>query len=176
MESGRRLLTEAVWKRHSTALGEFLLAATEKGLCSLGWAAPGDLARLEAWGERHGVLIVGEDTGARLDRACAQLTAFCKGELRAFDLSLDMRGTKFQLAVWHELCAIPFGTTLTYGELARRVENPGGSRAVGSANGKNPIPVVVPCHRVVAADGLGGFSGGLERKEALLALEGARLF
>jgi methylated-DNA-[protein]-cysteine S-methyltransferase len=90
-----------------------------------------------------------------------------------FDLPLAPQGTQFQLAVWRELQRIPYGQTVSYGELARRIGNPKASRAVGSANGANQIPIVIPCHRVIAAGGkLGGFGGGLPVKEALLALEG----
>jgi methylated-DNA-[protein]-cysteine S-methyltransferase len=90
----------------------------------------------------------------------------------SFDLRLRMDGTSFQHRVWHELCKIPFGGTISYIELARRVGNPRASRAVGGANGKNPIAVIVPCHRVIAADGgLGGYGGGLDRKRWLLEHE-----
>ncbi len=95
---------------------------------------------------------------------------------RDFDLALAPEGTAFQLRVWTELRRIPYGHTLSYGELAERVGNRKGSRAVGAANGANPIGLVVPCHRVIGADGsLTGYGGGLPIKEALLQLEGARL-
>jgi methylated-DNA-[protein]-cysteine S-methyltransferase len=101
-----------------------------------------------------------------------QLEAYFAGELRDFDLPLRMEGTPFQLIVWRELQAIPYGETITYGELARRIDNPKGSRAVGLANGANPIPIVVPCHRVIGSNGkLTGFGGGLDTKEKLLTLE-----
>ena len=92
-----------------------------------------------------------------------------------FDLDLDLRGTPFQLRVWDELQRIPQGEVRTYGELAASLGQPGAGRAVGGANGRNPIPLIVPCHRVVASDGLGGFTGGLEWKERLLAHEGVLL-
>jgi len=101
-----------------------------------------------------------------------QLTAYFAGELREFDLPLRMEGTPFQLSVWRALRDIPYGETISYGELARRIGNPKGSRAVGLANGANPIPIVVPCHRVNGSNGkLTGFGGGLPTKERLLALE-----
>jgi methylated-DNA-[protein]-cysteine S-methyltransferase len=101
-----------------------------------------------------------------------QLREYFAGERTEFDLPLAPQGTKFQRSVWQRLREIPYGETISYGELARRVGNPKASRAVGSANGKNPIPIVIPCHRVIASDGgLGGFGGGLSVKEALLALE-----
>jgi methylated-DNA-[protein]-cysteine S-methyltransferase len=101
-----------------------------------------------------------------------QLEAYFEGELSEFDVPLNPAGTPFQRRVWEELRRIPYGTTISYGELARRVGNPAASRAVGAANGKNPIAIIVPCHRVIASDGgLGGFGGGLDRKEWLLGLE-----
>ena len=104
--------------------------------------------------------------------ARGQLEEFFAGERREFSLALAPAGTAFQLAVWQALRAIPYGTTITYGELARRIGNPRAVRAVGLANGRNPLSVIVPCHRVIGADGtLTGYSGGLERKRILLALE-----
>ena len=101
-----------------------------------------------------------------------QLDAYFARELRQFDLPLKPTGTSFQLIVWRALQEIPYGTTTSYGELARRIGNPNGPRAVGLANGKNPLPVVVPCHRVIGANGkLVGFGGGLPRKVILLELE-----
>lgn len=102
----------------------------------------------------------------------AQLLAYLAGELRVFELALAMQGTDFQRRVWQALTQIPHGETISYGELARRVGQPGASRAVGSANNRNPIAIVVPCHRVVGADGrLVGFGGGLPRKQWLLQHE-----
>ncbi len=112
---------------------------------------------------------------AVLERAREQLREYFAGRRTAFDLPLAPRGTEFQRAVWREIAAIPFGETLSYAEVARRVGRPGAARAVGAATGRNPIPLVVPCHRVVGADGsLTGFGGGLETKRWLLAHEGAR--
>jgi methylated-DNA-[protein]-cysteine S-methyltransferase len=102
-----------------------------------------------------------------------QLQEYFAGKRRKFDLPLDMQGTEFQKRVWRELREIPFGETWSYGQLAKRIDNPNASRAVGLANGRNPIAVIVPCHRVIGADGsLTGFGGGLERKEWLLSHEG----
>lgn len=103
-----------------------------------------------------------------------QLQEYFAGERRDFDLPLAPQGTAFQLQVWQVLRAIPYGATISYAELARRVGNAKASRAVGLANGRNPLPVIVPCHRVIGADGsLTGFGGGLPIKRRLLALEGA---
>jgi methylated-DNA-[protein]-cysteine S-methyltransferase len=103
-----------------------------------------------------------------------QLAEYFAGTRRVFTLALAPRGTPFQRSVWHALQQIPYGDTVSYGELARRLGSKSGARAVGLANGANPLPIIVPCHRVIGADGsLTGFGGGLDIKRALLALEGA---
>ena len=108
-----------------------------------------------------------------LSEAAAQLDAYFAGHRTSFDLPLRPVGTAFQQAVWAQLCLIPFGETISYGELARRVGNPNASRAVGMANGRNPIAILIPCHRVIGADGsLTGFGGGVDVKRSLLELEG----
>lgn len=110
-----------------------------------------------------------EDLGYALD----QLTAYFAGELKLFELPLTMRGTEFQKRVWTELSNIPFGETVSYSTIAKRIGMPTASRAVGMANAKNPIAIVVPCHRVIGASGtLTGYAGGLDRKRWLLAHEG----
>jgi methylated-DNA-[protein]-cysteine S-methyltransferase len=101
-----------------------------------------------------------------------QLNAYFKGELRNFTLRLLPEGSEFQKNVWKVLCKIPYGTTISYGELARRIGKPSASRAVGGANGRNPLPIIIPCHRVINGNGqLGGYSCGLEIKKYLLNLE-----
>lgn len=107
--------------------------------------------------------------------AAAQLDAYFAGELQAFDLPLAASGTPFQQKVWAALRDIPFGQTCSYGQLAQRIGTPGASRAVGLANGRNPLSIIVPCHRVIGANGsLTGYGGGLERKRWLLAHEQAQ--
>jgi methylated-DNA-[protein]-cysteine S-methyltransferase len=109
---------------------------------------------------------------APLAEACRQLDEYFAGERRAFDLTLRAPGSDFQRAVWDELTRIPYGETTSYGQLARRLGRPDASRAVGLANGRNPISIVVPCHRVIGASGkLTGYGGGLDRKRFLLDLE-----
>jgi len=125
-----------------------------------------------------------DPANAAADRAgfaevVGQLSSYFCGELTRFDLPLALHGTEFQLRVWAALQEIPYGETISYGELAREIGQPSASRAVGLANGRNPIAIIVPCHRVVGADGtLTGYGGGLERKQMLLDLERrhARLF
>jgi methylated-DNA-[protein]-cysteine S-methyltransferase len=110
----------------------------------------------------------------RLEPVMVQLRAYFETGLREFDLLLAPQGTRFQLRVWKELGRIAYGQTISYGELAKRIGQPGAARAVGLANGQNPISIVVPCHRVIGADGtLTGYGGGIERKRWLLAHEGS---
>ena len=147
-------------------LGQMLLAATDTGLAGV-WFT----------GQRHGPVDVQwrEDAAHPVLRgAVAQLAAYFAGERTAFDLPLDLQaGTPFQRSVWQALIAIPRGGTTSYSELGRRLGRPQAARAVGAAVGRNPISIVVPCHRVLGTGGaLTGYAGGLERKTALLRLEG----
>ncbi|TAM73799.1 methylated-DNA--[protein]-cysteine S-methyltransferase [bacterium] len=124
--------------------------------------------------ERAGVTL--ERHAARTDAAVRQLHEYFAGKRRAFDLTLAPDGTPFQLRVWEELRRIPYGTTTTYGTIAKSLGKPNAARAVGLANGANPIPIVVPCHRVIGSSGaLTGFGGGIDIKAALLALESGQL-
>jgi methylated-DNA-[protein]-cysteine S-methyltransferase len=111
--------------------------------------------------------------GAIVRQAEQELREYFAGRRRTFTVKLDLEGTEFQRKAWQAMRKIPFGETISYGEQARKVGKPKAYRAVGSANGKNPIPIIVPCHRVLASDGsLGGYSLGLSMKRRLLALEG----
>jgi methylated-DNA-[protein]-cysteine S-methyltransferase len=107
-----------------------------------------------------------------LKDTASQLDEYFAGERTEFDVPMELDGTDFQKDVWTELTRIPYGVTISYGELARRVGRPKGPRAVGQANGRNPIPIIVPCHRVLASNGIGGYGGGLPMKRSLLAVEG----
>ncbi|MGD0618396.1 MAG: methylated-DNA--[protein]-cysteine S-methyltransferase [Bryobacteraceae bacterium] len=139
-------------------VGRLLLAADEKGLRQLLFRGKPE----KGWREDPEALA----------EPVRQLRAYFAGELHDFDVPLAPEGTPFQLRVWRELRNIPYGQTISYGELARRIGSPNGSRAVGLANGANPISIVVPCHRVIGSNGkLTGYGGGLENKELLLALE-----
>ncbi|HRP69326.1 MAG TPA: methylated-DNA--[protein]-cysteine S-methyltransferase [Turneriella sp.] len=110
------------------------------------------------------------------NEATRQLNAYFSGKLKTFNLPIDPSGTTFQKRVWRALMRIPYGETLSYGQLAHRVGNPNASRAVGLANGRNPISIIIPCHRVIGASGsLTGYGGGVERKRFLLELEGFKL-
>jgi methylated-DNA-[protein]-cysteine S-methyltransferase len=114
----------------------------------------------------------GLDAPPVLKETVTQLEEYFAGQRTGFDDPMELDGTEFQQEVWRELSRIPYGETISYGELARRVGRPKGPRAVGQANGRNPIPIIVPCHRVLAGNGIGGYGGGLPMKRALLAVEG----
>lgn len=156
-----------------TPVGAMLAMVREDGalvaLPFLHQAADGEAVATELAGD-HTVTF----DPARCETVAQQLGEYFAGERRSFDLPLAPAGTEFQRAVWDALTAIPYGCTVGYGELARALGRPEASRAVGRANGANPIPVIVPCHRVIGAQGdLTGYGGGLERKRFLLRLEGA---
>jgi methylated-DNA-[protein]-cysteine S-methyltransferase len=160
------------WTWVETGLGRWLVAATAQGVGYLGLAGEASRADFRRWAEGVSPGVPPMEAAAGLPAlAATQLVAYTKGQRRDFDLPLDLRGTDFQRAVWSQLLAIPYGATRTYGELAARLGRPGASRAVGLAAGRNPLPVIVPCHRLVATGGLGGFSAGLGRKRVLLSLE-----
>ncbi len=146
-----------------TPIGELLLAGEEDALVMIGFPK-GSMRR-----EPEPDWIYNEKPLAEASR---QLREYFAGERRAFDLPLRLAGTEFQVSVLEALQKIPYGETTSYGEIARRIGRPKAVRAVGAANGRNPIPIVVPCHRVIGSTGdLTGFGGGLDTKEALLRLE-----
>jgi methylated-DNA-[protein]-cysteine S-methyltransferase len=126
------------------------------------------------WLPNHGATASGGtgEVPTVLKETATQLEEYFAGERLDFDVPMELDGTPFQKEVWAELSRIPYGQTISYGELARRVGRPKGPRAVGQANGRNPIPIIVPCHRVLAGNGIGGYGGGLPMKRALLAVEG----
>jgi O-6-methylguanine DNA methyltransferase len=154
-----------------TPLGRVRLAASPVGLLRLALPRQGGAGFAGAL--RRALPGAQElDWLPALDKAARELDEYFRGRRREFGVELDLRGTSFQLRVWHALLEIPFGQTRSYAEIARAVGRPGAARAVGLANGANPVAIVVPCHRVIAADGrLGGFSAGLDAKRRLLALE-----
>ena len=145
----------------------------------------GAVVRIEFCNGRHSLKIIERlkaagaeivEDASRTAEVRRQLAEYFAGERREFDLALAPQGTPFERAVWGELLKIPFGETRTYGEIAETLGRPGAARAVGRANSANPIPIVVPCHRVIGSDGsLTGFGGGLDAKSRLLELEGLAL-
>jgi methylated-DNA-[protein]-cysteine S-methyltransferase len=161
--------------RFPSPIGELVLAASDAALKGVLFPQPRNRvtpAERPEWVEDagHG------PAGALLAHVRRQLTEYFDGTRTTFDLPVDAAGSAFERRVWDLLRAIPYGATTSYGELARRLGDPRATRAVGAANGKNPIPIIVPCHRVVGARGeLTGFGGGLDRKRWLLEHEGALL-
>ena len=157
-----------VYKRVSSPVGTLTLVATDDGLAAILWENdPPRRVRLDIEREdtRHPVLLETE----------RQLDEYFAGRRRAFALSLDPAGTAFQRKVWNALLTIPFGQTRTYGQIAAQIGRPNAFRAVGAANGRNPLSIVAPCHRVIGSTGkLTGFAGGLDVKAKLLALEAGR--
>ena len=147
-------------------IGRLLLHSDGTAVTGLYMDLPaGQPCGMEAWVE--------SPTSGPLPEAMRQLDEYFAGRRREFDIPLRLHGTEFQRRVWNVLLEIPYGATWSYGELARRIDKPNASRAVGLANGRNPISILVPCHRVIGADGsLTGYGGGLERKRWLLAHEG----
>lgn len=157
-----------------TRWGDFGAAISPIGLGRLTFPSEPRTA-CDRWAKRwySGYLAEDQANAALLALLADELDAYLDGQLQAFSIPLDPRGTTFQLAVWRNLLEIPFGTTRSYGEVARAIGRPTAVRAVGAANGSNPIPILVPCHRVIGQNGsLVGYGGGLELKQRLLALEG----
>ena len=167
------MVDRAIQKRYSykvvdSPVGRLTLVASGDGLAAILWEndRPGRVRLdLAAEDNRHPVLV----------ETARQLAEYFAGRRKTFDVTLDPAGTTFQRRVWKALLTIPFGETRSYAEIARQIGRPRAVRAVGAANGRNPISIVTPCHRVIGSNGaLTGFAGGLEAKARLLALEGAR--
>lgn len=177
MNSDGRYEQQVVWAVVGTGIGPLLLAATSDGLVNVVFHATGPVRdrTLERLASRLGTEPVEAPGSPLLAEAIRQLEAYFAGELRDFELPLDWSLISgFNREVLRELATgVPYGSVVGYGDLAGRVGQPGAAQAVGAAMGANPLPVVVPCHRVVESDGgIGGFGGGLETKRRLLALEG----
>ena len=164
MSTTTEMITETTWTMIDSPIGPLLVTA-----------ADGAITRLWMSEQRHQATQP-DPSWVRDDDAFAdvatQLAAYFAGDRTTFDVELAPTGTPFQLEVWAALQTIPYGTTCSYGELAAEIGRPGASRAVGLANGRNPISIIVPCHRVIGSTGtLTGYGGGLERKQWLLDLE-----
>ncbi|RRS07961.1 methylated-DNA--[protein]-cysteine S-methyltransferase [Pseudoalteromonas sp. J010] len=142
----------------ASPVGEWIIQASDKGLSYVGFFPK---TRYEYGENQHSTM------------AKCQLREYFAGKRKQFDVSLDVAGTDFQKQVWHVLAKVPFGTTYSYGWIAKQLANPNAVRAVGAANGKNPISIIVPCHRIIGANGkLTGYAGGIEAKRWLLQHEG----
>ena len=160
-------INEASYTRIDSPVGKLLLAADAQGLRLVSFESSKRAATVQPeWKEDN----------APFAEVIRQLKEYFSGELKQFDLPLAPEGTEFQLRVWNTLRTIPYGETISYAQLAQKIGNPQAVRAVGLANGCNPIPIIVPCHRVIGSDGsLTGFGGGLANKQKLLALESSQL-
>ena len=161
-----------VWDSVPSPMGECVLLASDAGLHWVG--TPGaSLDKGLLWAKKHGRSEQAiRATHPVLQQAKYELHRYFAGEKITFSTPLDLHGTAFQISVWHELCNIPYGETRSYGELALTIGRPNAPRAVGTANGANPIAIIVPCHRVIGSNGtLTGYGGGLPTKSWLLALE-----
>jgi methylated-DNA-[protein]-cysteine S-methyltransferase len=156
-------IQHAFYTSIESPLGSLLLMADDAGLRRIDFAKDGHPAQPEpSWKENR----------APLETAIRQLNLYFAGKIETFDLPLAPTGTPFQIEVWRRLLDIPYGETVSYGDLAKKIGNPKACRAVGLANGANPIPIIIPCHRVIGSNGkLTGYGGGLPIKEKLLALE-----
>ena len=155
-------MTDTYQPQLDSPIGVLTLVASDEGLRQILWEDQAEQAEDAAPAETHPILAA----------ASAHLAEYFAGDRVEFDLPLDLIGTDFQKAAWLALADVPYGETTSYGEQAERIGRTGAFRAVGAANSKNPIPIVLPCHRIVGADGsLTGFAGGLAMKQRLLALE-----
>jgi methylated-DNA-[protein]-cysteine S-methyltransferase len=172
MMLGQRVIA---WSEMDSPVGPLTLAMTARGICYIDFGA-GERAQmnLKVWTYRRFHTVRLERKDRELEPAALQLKEYFDGNRRQFDLPIDLYGTPFQLRVWRELQSIPFGEVRSYKEVARAIGAPKAVRAVGGANNKNPVPILVPCHRVIGSNGsLVGYGGGLSIKEHLLKLEGA---
>jgi len=169
-----RGLLDAAYDLVDTPLGTLLVATTERGLCRIVYDAEPDF-EVERLAKAFGVRVL--RSAGPIDAARRELDEYFDGKRQAFDLPVDVGLTAdFNRRVLDELARVPYGEVVTYGQLAARAERPRAARAVGTVMNRNPIPIVLPCHRVIGANGsLTGYGGGLERKEMLLRLEGAIL-
>jgi O-6-methylguanine DNA methyltransferase len=154
-------------------IGRIYVASTERGVCKI--SVPRESRKdFFEWLKEHCDVESVIDNRARNKEVIDQLTRYFNGKLAKFTCSVDLIGTPFQIRIWKELSKIPYGSTITYKHLAKRVSAPKAFQAVGRANGANPLPIIVPCHRVLGTDGaLVGYSCGIKTKEFLLRLEGA---
>lgn len=158
-------MTDTIYRTEvASPLGDLVILTSERGVTAVVWPEDGR----EASTAPDATNSIGQE-------AARQLCEYFAGERTRFDLPLDLRGTEFQKRVWESLATIPFGQTVSYAEQAERIGRPSAVRAVAAANGKNPVSIVLPCHRVIGSDGsLTGYAGGLDTKRWLLAHEGSQ--
>ncbi|NLE44691.1 MAG: methylated-DNA--[protein]-cysteine S-methyltransferase [Chloroflexi bacterium] len=167
-------VNSVTYTRAETRLGPIWLAASDRGLCTIG-LGDGQPESFLSWLHRRAGSEVDCSISPLLLVCLTQIREYLDGVRRKFDLPLDIVGTAFQKEVWEQAAQIGYAQTISYGDLARRIDRPRAVRAVGAALGANPLPIVIPCHRIIGSDGsLVGYAGGLEIKEALLRMERAR--
>ena len=169
-------MSEIFYFIYKWSLSDLYIAATSRGICKISFAKNRTKAQFIESLKMDGRTDISYDT-KKFNSVSSALDTYLKGESTRFDVPLDfIMGTDFQKNVWKELMKIPYGRTVSYADIARRIKKPRAMRAVGSANGANPIPIIVPCHRVIQSNGnLGGYSSGLDLKITLLKLEGVQL-
>ncbi|RPJ58046.1 MAG: methylated-DNA--[protein]-cysteine S-methyltransferase [Acidobacteria bacterium] len=168
-------VTEVYSRNVETPIGRILVAATPAGVCRVCFPTEPPGQRYQ-WFNRYFATLPIEERNPVVDRAVSEIEEYFARQRHSFDVPLDLHGTEFRLRVWTELAKVPFGATTSYGELARRVGKPGAARAIGNALHNNPVPIIVPCHRVIGHDRrLVGFGGGLSVKEQLLEIEQDRM-
>ncbi|MFW9992115.1 MAG: methylated-DNA--[protein]-cysteine S-methyltransferase [Candidatus Odinarchaeota archaeon] len=165
--------TKIVYRQLDSPLGKLIIGATTKGCCILEFQESHGLEEIkERFRKTHQLDLV-EGTNDILDQLEKELEQYFNGTLKDFTIPLDLMGTAFEMDVWNQLLSVPYGETRSYADIAGAIKKPQAVRAVGRANGKNPVAIVVPCHRVISSQGkLHGYGGGLWRKERLLVLEG----
>ena len=151
----------------------FLIAKNEKGVCNIEFSSGKKMFLKMLSGRNDGVI---KYSPARLKSEMRQIKEYFSGKRKKFTMKLDMNGTPFQKKVWNAIAGVGYGKTASYAGLAKKIRNPKALRAVGSACGKNPLPIVIPCHRIISKDGsIGGFGGGVSLKRKMLAVEKVRL-
>lgn len=172
--AARERLLDVAYDLVDTPIGTLLVAATERGLCRIAYDAEPE-RELDVLARAFGIRVL--RSARPIDPARRQLDEYFEGKRQRFDLAVDLKlQADFNRRVLRELARVPYGEVVTYGELAARAARPRAARAVGTVMNRNPLPIVLPCHRVIGANGkLVGYGGGLERKETLLRLEGALL-
>ena len=164
-----------VYRNIPSPSGRMIAGATDKGICLLMWQDEQRADRIiEGVKKNHG-LPAEQGDSPYLDKLARQLSDYFDGKRKEFDIPLDYAGSDFEKSIWRQLLKIPYGETRSYGQIAAKIGQRDASRAVGRANGANPIAIVIPCHRVIRSGGdLGGYGGGIDRKKWLLELESAQ--
>jgi O-6-methylguanine DNA methyltransferase len=161
-----------VFKNLNSPLGEMIAGATDKGVCFLEWHDRGGIERIKQRVEKRYKMPLVEGNNRHLDKLEEELKDYFEVRLKNFEVKIDVTGTNFEKKVWGQLLQIPYGQTRSYGQIAKHLDKPGAQRAVGKANGANYLSIVIPCHRVIEANGtLRGYGGKLWRKKYLLELE-----